>query len=232
MRVSGRSQALTSNALGAGGRRFESGRPDYRNCLLIGIFCYFVLRFGLGCAGNLDPYTTPVHQTLSPFGLRLDTSGMRGVCTGPSPASRSSLAGGRAVAGSNPVAPIPYRSAKASEHGATTPENAEPRGTLFARVRGCSWGLGPQTDRRMAVAVRFAVPLEARADPSVIAGHDARTRVEQRRGAESGLTMHLDASPARRWSECLERVMTGTVLDRPSPSQRRETPARPQGTPR
>jgi len=144
MRVSGRSQALTSNALGAGGRRFESGRPDYRNCLLIGIFCYFVLRFGLGCAGNLDPYTTPVHQTLSPFGLRLDTSGMRGVCTGPSPASRSSLAGGRAVAGSNPVAPIPYRSAKASEHGATTPENAEPRGTLFARVRGCSWGLGPQ----------------------------------------------------------------------------------------
>jgi len=63
---------------------------------------------------------------------------------------------------------LPFREHKRTR--AKTPENAEPRGTLFAPVRGCSWGLGPQRDRRMAVAVRFAVPLEARADPSVIAG--------------------------------------------------------------
>jgi hypothetical protein len=38
-----------------------------------------------------------------------------------------------------------------------TPETAEPRRTLFAPVRGCSWGLGPQTDRRIGAAVPFAV---------------------------------------------------------------------------
>jgi hypothetical protein len=36
-----------------------------------------------------------------------------------------------------------------------TAETAEPRGTLFAPVRGCSWGLGPQPDRRIGAAVPF-----------------------------------------------------------------------------
>ena len=37
--------------------------------------------------------------------------------------------------------------------GAKIPEDAEPRGALFARIRACSWDSGPHRDRRTGIAV-------------------------------------------------------------------------------
>jgi hypothetical protein len=48
---------------------------------------------------------------------------------------------------SEPFAPITVENREGQRTRAKIPENAGPRGTVFARVRGCSLVCGPQMDR-------------------------------------------------------------------------------------
>jgi hypothetical protein len=105
-------------------------------------------------------------------------------------------AGGRAVAGSNPVSPIRSRSAHIRETPRKPPKTLGQSWPVFVAFRACSWHSGPQRDRSGRLAVPFC-------------GFDSNCQPRDRH-AEPARNL-AEARPRRR---CVAKLDEGDRVDR------------------